>query len=243
MKVCVGDRNFDDAVIGTGRDELRNCIDDEVNLLAANFGLNVANVAVPEVILSPDVQAGLDEIVRKRLQTEQARQDLLRVKAEAEAEQEKQQGEIRVQQSRIQEESRQQLTLAELEEAKIQAQRAVIEAERSNELARVEAERAIIEAEKINSLLAAEKDLEIEAALAKAATERAKADIATQLALAEMYGANPEFLQLQIVNANASALQASDKIIFTPEGTIPTLVLPGPGIVPTIDTGQTAQSE
>ena len=169
MKVCVGDRNFDDAVIGTGRDELRNCIDDEVNLLAANFGLNVANVAVPEVILSPDVQAGLDEIVRKRLQTEQARQDLLRVKAEAEAEQEKQQGEIRVQQSRIQEESRQQLTLAELEEAKILAQRAVIEAERSNELARVEAERAIIEAEKINSLLAAEKDLEIEAALAKAA--------------------------------------------------------------------------
>lgn len=243
MKVCVGDRNFDDAVIGTGRDELRNCIDDEVNLLAANFGLNVANVAVPEVILSPDVQAGLDEIVRKRLQTEQARQDLLRVKAEAEAEQEKQQGEIRVQQSRIQEESRQQLTLAELEEAKILAQRAVIEAERSNELARVEAERAIIEAEKINSLLAAEKDLEIEAALAKAATERAKADIATQLALAEMYGANPEFLQLQIVNANASALQASDKIIFTPEGTIPTLVLPGPGIVPTIDTGQTPQSE
>ena len=58
-----------------------------------------------------------------------------------------------------------------------------------------------------------------------------------------MYGANPEFLQLQIVNANASALQASDKIIFTPEGTIPTLVLPGPGIVPTIDTGQTTQSE
>lgn len=123
------------------------------------------------------------------------------------------------------------------------AQRAVIEAERSNELARVEAERAIIEAEKVNSLLAAEKDLEIEAALAKAATERAKADIATQLALAEMYGANPEFLQLQIVSANASALQASDKIIFTPEGTIPTLVLPGPGIVPTIDTGQAAQSE
>ncbi len=243
MKVCVGDRNFDDAVIGTGRDELRNCIDDEVNILASNFGLDVANLAVPEVILSPDVQAGLDEIVRKRLQTEQANQDLLRVKAEAEAEQEKQQGEIRIAQSRIQEESRQQLILAELEEAKIQAQRAVIEAERSNELTRVEAERAIIEAEKVNSLLAAEKDLEIQAALAKAATERAQADIATQLALAEMYGENPEFLQLQIVNANASALQPSDKIIFTPEGTIPTLVLPGPGIVPTVDTGQAAAIE
>ncbi|MCB0158208.1 MAG: SPFH domain-containing protein, partial [Caldilineaceae bacterium] len=106
MKVCVGDRNFDDAVIGTARDELRNCIDDELNELAANFGLRVDNVVVPEVLLSPDVQAGLDEIVRKRLQTEQANQDLLRVKAEAEAEQERQQGEIRIAQSRIQEEAR-----------------------------------------------------------------------------------------------------------------------------------------
>ena len=39
MKVCVGDRNFDDAVIGTARDELRACIDDELNKLAGNFGL------------------------------------------------------------------------------------------------------------------------------------------------------------------------------------------------------------
>ena len=57
MKVCVGDRIFDEAVIGTARDELRACIDDEVNKLAANFGLRVENVAVPDVLLSPDVQA------------------------------------------------------------------------------------------------------------------------------------------------------------------------------------------
>ena len=155
---------FDDAVIGTARDDLRNCIDDQLNSLASNFGLDVDNVAVPEVILSPDVQAGLDEIVRKRLQTEQAVQEQLRAKAEADAEQARQEGEIRVEQSRIQEESRQQLTLAKLEEDKIFAQKAVIEAERANELARVEAERAIIEAEKSNALLAAESDLEIERA-------------------------------------------------------------------------------
>ena len=61
---------------------------------------------------------------------------------EASAEQARQEGEIRVQQSRIQEESRQQTILAELEREKIFAQKAVIEAERANELARVEAERA-----------------------------------------------------------------------------------------------------
>ena len=56
------------------------------------------------------------------------------------------------------------------------------------------------------------------------------------MALAELYLNHPEYLQLQIVQSNASALNPSDKIIFTPEGTIPTLVMPGPGIVPTVDT-------
>lgn len=164
MKVCVGNRNFDDAVIGTACDELRNCIDDGVNELAANFGLVVDNVAVPEVFISPDVQAGLDAIVRSRLETEKAAQDKLKADAEASAEQARQEGEIRIAQSRMQEESRQQRILAELERQKIEAQKAVIEAERANELAHVEAQRAIIEAEKNNSLLAAERDLQIEQA-------------------------------------------------------------------------------
>ena len=235
MKVCVGDRNFDDNVIGTGRDDLRNCIDDELNELAANYGLRVDNVVVPEVILSPEVQARLDEIVQSRLQTEKAAQDKLKADAEASAEQARQEGEIRVQQSRIQEESRQQTILAKLEQEKIIAQKAVIEAERANELARVEANEAIIVAEKNNDLLAAQRDLEIQSALALAATEQAKAETALQSTLAEIYASNPGFLQLQIVQANASALTKTDKIIFTPEGTIPTLVLPGPGIVPTVD--------
>jgi hypothetical protein len=243
MKVCVGDRAFDDNVIGTGRDELRNCIDDELNELAANYGLRVDNVVVPEVILSPEVQARLDEIVQSRLQTEKAAQDKLKADAEAAAEQARQEGEIRVQQSRIQEESRQQAILAALEEEKILAQRAVIEAERANELARVEAQKAIIEAEKQNELLAAQRDLEIESARALAAAERAKAEVALQAALAELYAQNPGFLQLQVVQANAAALNETDKIIFTPEGTVPTLVLPGPGIVPTVDTTQAATAQ
>jgi hypothetical protein len=240
MKVCVGNRNFDEAVIGAARDELRACIDDELNEMAANFGLTVDNVVVPEVVLSPEVQARLDDIVQSRLQTEKAAQDKLKAQAEASAEQARQEGEIRIQQSRMQEESRQQATLAVLEQSKIEAQRAVIEAERANELARVEAQAAIIEAQKSNDLLAAQRDLEIRTAQALAAQEQAKAEVAIELALAQLYGANPGYLQLQIVQANAGALKPSDKIIFTPEGTIPTLVLPGPGIVPTVDTNQSA---
>jgi hypothetical protein len=61
-------------------------------------------------------------------------------------------------------------------------------------------------------------------------------DLATQLTLADLYAQHPGYLQLQMVQANASALNSADKIIFTPEGTTPTIVLPGPGIVPTVET-------
>ena len=237
MKVCVGDRTFDDNIIGTARDALRACIDEEVNKLSEKFGLTIDNLVVPEVILSPEVQSALDAIVQSRLETEKAAQDKLRAEAQAGAEQSRQEGEIRVEQSRIQEQAKQQTILAQLEQEKILAQKAVIEAERANELARVEAEKAIIGAEKANQLLAAEQDLAINEAAALAAAEKAKADLAVQIALAQLYGENPGYLDLQKVQANANALQPTDKIIFTPEGTIPTLVLPGPGIVPTVDTG------
>ncbi len=236
MKVCVGERPFDDAIIGTARDELRSCIDDELSQLAANFGLQIENVVVPEVVLSPEVQAALDAIVQSRLLTEKAAQDKLKADAEAAAEQARQEGEVRVAQARIQEEARQQIILAQLEREKTEAQKAVIEAQKANEFAQVEAQRRIIEAEKANALLAAEQDLAINTAQALAAAEKAKADLAPQLALAELYARNPGYLQLQVVQANASALTRTDKIIFTPEGSTPTIVLPGPGIQPTVTT-------
>lgn len=237
MKVCVGDRTFDDNVVGTARDILRECIDDELNKLALNFGLDVENLVVPDVILSPEVQAALDAIVQSRLETEKAAQDKLRAQAQADAEQARQEGEIRIEQSRIQEQARQQTALAQLEQEKVAAQKAVIEAERANELARVEAEKAVIEAQKLNELIAAERDIEIAKANATAATEQAKAEIAVQVALAELYAGNPSYVQLLVAQTNASALQNTDKVIFTAEGMTPTLVLPGPGIMPTIDAG------
>jgi hypothetical protein len=258
MKVCVGDRNFDDNIIGTARDALRACIDEELSQLADNYGLEIQNVVVPNVILSPEVQTALDAIVQSRLETEKAAQDRLRAEAQAGAEQARQEGEIRVEQSRIQEQTKQQITLAQLEQERIMAQKAVIEADRANELAKVEAElaiieaqkaneraqveaqRAIIEAQKSNELLAAEQDLAINQALAQAAVEKAKADLAMETIVAELYSDNPGYLQLQAIEANANALQQVDKIIFTPEGVVPTLVLPGPGIMPTVNTNISA---
>jgi hypothetical protein len=182
--------------------------------------LKISNVVVPQVILSEAVQQTLDAIVQSRLETEKAAQDALKARAQAEAEQAKQEGEIRVEQSRIQEETRQQTILAQLEQEKLAAQQAVIQAQKANEL------------------LSAEQDLAINKAMAAAAAEKAKADLAPQLAQADMYARYPGYLQLQLAQANASALRNTDKIIFTPEGTMPTIVMAGPGIQPTVNVPQ-----
>lgn len=236
MKVCVGDRTFEASVVGTARDELRTCIDTELDELAkTSGGLKIESLVVPDVILSAEVQAALDAFVQSRLATEKAAQDELKAEAEAAAEQARQEGEIRVEQSRIQEQTRQQTLLAQLEQERLSAQLAIIEAERANELAQLETTNAVIEATKDNELLAAQKDIEINAALAEAAEAKARAALAEQLVAAELYQQYPEYLELQLAIANASALKATDKIIFTQEGMIPNLVIPGPGIVPTVD--------
>ncbi len=237
MKVCVGDRTFDNNIIGTSRDALRACIDEELNGSVMDIGLRVENLVVPEVILSPEVQVALDAIVQSRLETEKAAQDELKASAEAQAEQARQEGEIRVEQSRIQEQTRQQILLAQLEQERLDAQLAVIEAERGNQLARLETEKAVIESTKANELIAAQENLRIAEVQAEVAKAQAEADTALRQVLAQIYQTNPEYVALLLAEANASALNETDKVIFTPEGMTPTLVLPGPGIVPTVDTG------
>ena len=236
MKVCVGDRTFDNNIIGTSRDALRSCIDTEVNELVAELGLRVENLVVPEVILSPAVQTALDAIVQSRLETEKAAQDQLRAKAEAGAEQAKQEGQIRVEQSRIQEQARQGILLAQLEQEQLAAQLAVIEQQKQNDLATVDKQQAVTLAERERDLLVAQEDLEIARITTERAIVDAEARTAVEQVLAILYETNPEYLTLLLAQANASALNETDKIIFTPEGTVPNLVLAGPGIVPTVDT-------
>jgi hypothetical protein len=218
MKACVGDRTFNDNVIGASRDDLRICIDAGLNNLAGNLGLVVKNVTVPNVILSEEVQASLDSITKSRLDIELAQQDAIKAKEQAAADQAREEGAIRVQLARQQEEVRQKTILAQLEEERLKVQRAVIEAEKSNDL------------------LAAQKDLEINKVQAEAALEAARAQLSADIILAELYAENADYAYIQALRANASALAEADKIIFTPEGTAPTIVVPGPGIVPTVDT-------
>lgn len=214
MKVCVGDRPFQDSVIGSDRDSLRQCIDEELDKLAEPYGLNVMNLVVPNVALSPEVQAKMDAITQSRLDTEKAAQDKLKADAEARADQARKEGEIRVSMSEKQEEARQQATLAILEQERLKAQFAVIEAQKTNDL------------------LAAQKELEIAEARALAAEAQARADLSQQITLAQLYSLNPEYVAVIMAQTNASAIKNSDKLIFTPEGVFPNLIFSS-GVLPT----------
>ena len=66
MKVCVGDLNFAEAVVGSARDTLRTCIDTALSNLADGYGLDVKNVVVPYVALGEAVQEKLDENTQSR---------------------------------------------------------------------------------------------------------------------------------------------------------------------------------
>jgi hypothetical protein len=203
MKVCVGDKKFDEAVIGSGRDDLRACIDDELSALAEPLGLEVRNVAVPQITISPEVQAALDAIVQSRLATEKAKQDAQKAEQEAAAQQAVEEGRIRVEQSKLQEEARQQAILQELKRQQL------------------EAELAVIAQQTIN----AEAQLELTQAQQAIADEQARVDIARELALAQMYSQYPNYVALQIALANASAIKDTDKFVYTPEGVFPNLIL------------------
>jgi len=212
MKVCVGDKKFDEAVIGSGRDALRACIDEELSSLAQPVGLEVRNVAVPQVVISPEVQSGLDAIVQSRLATEKAKQDAEKARQEATAQQAVEEGKIRIEQSKLQEEARQQVLLQEIKRQQL------------------EAELNVIEQGKIN----AQAQLELTFIQQQVSYEQAKVDIAREIALAELYAEHPEYLTLQIVLANSAAIQNADKFIFTPEGVFPNLIFSN-GVLPTVN--------
>jgi hypothetical protein len=215
MKVCVGNKKFDEAVIGSGRDALRTCIDEEISNQAQPLGLEVRNVAVPQVTISPEVQAALDSIVQSRLATEKAKQDADKAKQESAAQQAVEEGKIRVDQSKLQEAARQQTTLQQLKQQQL------------------EAELKVIEQQKINS----QSQLALTLIEQKVAKEQAQVDLAKEIALAEMYAAHPEYVTLQIAQANAQAIKASDKFIFTPQGVFPNLIISN-GLLPTLNVPQ-----
>ncbi|RJR27458.1 hypothetical protein C4561_02065 [candidate division WWE3 bacterium] len=212
MKVCVGDRTFAESVVGSARDELRGCIDEEISKLAIQYGgIEVRNIIVPNIILSPEVTSLLDQITNSKFQVDLARQDTLKAEENGRRLLAETQAQIRVEQGKIQEEQRQAAITAELERKALEAQKVVIEAEKANEL------------------LKAQKDFEIAVAIFEVKKQEALSLIAKDTALAELYSLHPEYLDM-LVQEMWSAALAEAGAIYIPAGTDPTTIIqPGTG--------------
>lgn len=209
MKVCVGQNDLRGNAVAEGRDFLRNCIESELEKLAADIGLYINNLVVTDVKASDQAMIVINETNQYLLDSKKAEAQAQKLEAEGKANAVQKEAEIRVQQAAAQETARQQVTLAELEEKKLIARRAVIEAEKEN---------AILE-----------QELNREKALA--AAELAKAELAQTILLAQIYQDNPAYFNYLVAQINASAIKETDKVMILPEGTIPNLVL-GRDILP-----------
>lgn len=215
MKVCVGDRPFQESVIGSARDVLRTCIDEQISPLASGYGgLIVDNVTVPNVILSPEVQASLDSITKSRFDQALAEQQKLTRATEADARLAEEQGKIRVTQGTIQEQARQDAITANLQAQALAAQQAVIMQQNSN------------------NLLDAQLQLDVNLARFQASEAAAKANNADKMYLAEILQNNPNYAYLLLMQTLAPTWTDVDKV-YLPAGANPLTVL-GIGTLPGI---------
>jgi hypothetical protein len=95
----------------------------------------------------------------------------------------------------------------------------------------LEAQLSVIEQETIN----AQSQLELTQAQQQVADEQAQVDLAKEIALAQLYAANPDYVALQIALANAGAIKETDKLIFTPDGVFPNLIFSNGNTIPSLN--------
>ena len=143
------------------------------------------------------------------------RSDHRKTKQESSASWAVKEGHIRVDQSKLQEEARQQAILQLLKQQQL------------------EAELKVIEQEKINN----QAQLELSKILQQVAQQEAQAAIAKEIALAQLYASSPQYVALLVVQANAQAIKDTNKLIFAPEDQFPNLIFTN-GLVTSINIPQ-----
>jgi hypothetical protein len=63
---------------------------------------------------------------------------------------------------------------------------------------------------------------------------KSPADLAKDMATANIFTLNPAYARYLTALANASAIKSTDKFIFTPEGVFPQLVFGGESLTPVV---------
>ena len=207
MKSCVGDRTFEEAVVGSKRDELRSCIDNSVSELATNYGgLKVENVVVPNILIGDEVAVKLDAITQAKFDTQLELQKKEQALAEGQRLLAVKQAEIRVEQGSIQETATQEKKTLELQAAAEKARDDLIRAQKANELLQAQLQIGINQ----TNLNAAEIEVQIKHIW--------------EITLAELMLQNPTYANYLVLQLATTAWDEMDKVVV-PIGSDPYTII------------------
>lgn len=218
MKSCVGDRTFEEAVVGSNRDDLRACIDSSISTLATNYGgLKVENVVVPNIIIGGEVAAKLDAITTAKFDTQLSQQNKELALAEGERLLAVEQASIRVEKG-----SEQETAIQEAITLGLQA-----EAEKARQ--------ALIEAQMANELLKADLQIEVSQTELEAAKLKVQNTHAWDITLANLLAENPSYTEYLMLQLATGAWDELDKVVV-PIGSDPyTIINPWGNVTPLVN--------
>ena len=95
MKVCVGQNDLRGNAVAEGRDFLRNCIESELEKLAADIGLYINNLVVTDVKASDQAMIVINETNQYLLDSKKAEAQAQKLEAEGKANAVQKEAEIR----------------------------------------------------------------------------------------------------------------------------------------------------
>lgn len=209
MKTCVGERTFEEAAVGSSRDDVALCIQGNASAPEIHggglqgaveiYGLTIESVTVPNIIIPLSVQEQLDELTRARNNTQLEVMKGETASAEANRNEAEQRGIVQVEEARVQELAIQRERAASLEADALRAEADVIAARIQNNIDTAQGKKEV-----------AQVEVEI-------AVLRAQIHNADEAGLAQIIQDNPEYSIYLKALARVDALAQID-VMVVPEG-------------------------
>lgn len=201
MKVCVGPRTLAAATVGSDRNDLAFCIDQQLTDLAKAFALDIKSVTVPDVILPPEVEESIVNISKANQDAQLAVAGATLAYAQGQQQQAQIVNQVQVTAAAQQAQIQAQSTQSAAKEQAIQAQINVNSAQATLDGAQLQYQKI-------------QAQLKLEIAQLNAQSENAQIE-----RLAYIYQQNPQYAAVIIQTAFAEGLKSVSKVFYIPTDT------------------------
>lgn len=217
MKVCVGPRTLAAATVGSDRNDLAFCIDQQLTSLAKGFALDIQSVTVPDVILPPEVEESIVNISKANQDAQLAVAGATLAYAQGQRQQAETVNQIQVTAASQLAQIEARSTQAAAQEQAIQSQINV-----NNAQATLDGSQLLYQK--------AQAQIKLEIAQLNAQSENAQITV-----LAQLYQSNPQYAAVIIQTAFAEGLKSVSKVFYIPTDTKSLSIIGGVGAQTLVD--------